>query len=799
MIWSPASENPVRCMQRAPQRVESNIVIPEDAEVIFDQDFSLLTEGSETELGPSLIPSPITSIEDMFISAKYMGEEGWFGSGLYSAGGVLAITEPTPYGYNLGGAIDTPDHELYGRVFIKFRAKVIPAEGKDPSAILYVSCAIDKLADYPQAVNRIPYDQPGAATQMVSLVASDGWQDITLMVYCPYQGDDAFVQINCIYPATGVFVDDFMVCRDYGLCLPPSNLLSYDFTDQGFTARWDPGAQNDSYLLTLVSQEEDGEPESTSVDFDNIKVDKNGKITSLTDLKGIEVYLSDNRGTIDEGFEGSGAVILTSDLDGIMLPDDGKPIIEASLYLKADVPPTSYALMYILGEMQGYYQVVGSIPLTDAIEGKTFNLEDYVVGFGSFTTFNYQPFGLSEGESVTVDNIEWTVSAPFKEETVFEDRPVNSNVVVLTDLDPSLEYFFAVKGVSADGMVSSQTAFKHAIGCPAPVAVAPSDIDSAEGSYVANWQPSVKANAYEVANYQLREIAEDTEDYVVLYDDFENASDPDGYGVDLSGTSFDGLADNNGWTSDYGLYSESSIGSYYGGDVVSPYLSLGSDNGKFKVKTQLSALPGANIVIQCNVTSYQVAHIPEEGDPNMLSSEEFEFEFEDGTDLTQLIFYNQNGWDSFLIQDIEVTQNKSKGDEMLNFQSSTIVDGGDASSYKFTGLLPSEDYKYAYTVSAFGKYLGIGYQSNPSNVVPVLFEVNSVEEINEGGIVRIGSSNGNVVVSTPIDETVRIYNLTGSRIIDANVTAGVNYIPVYEQGVYIVKVGATTRKVVVGK
>lgn len=796
-IWSPKNSTKFRAPQKASGLDRRNVTIPADAEVIIDQDFSLLTEGSEDELGPSLLPSPVTSIDDMFISAEYMGEEGWFGYGLYSAGGAIAITQPTPYGYNAGGVLDTPDLELYGRVFIKFKVKVIPAEGKDPKAILYVSCAIDKLADYPQAVNRIPYDQPGAAIQSFDFSASDGWQEVTMMVYNPYQGNDCFCQINCIYPETGVIVDDFMVYRDYGLCLPPSNLLSYDFTNDGFTARWDPGAQNDSYLLTLISQVEDGEQESTSVNLDNIKVDQNGKITSLSDLKGIEIYLQDNLGTIDEGFEGSGAVIMTSDQDGIILPDEGKPIIEASLYLKSEVQPSSYALLYVIGELNGYPQVVGSIPLTDAVEGKTFNMEDYVVGFGSYTTFMYQPMGLAEGESVIVDNIDWTVSAPFVENTVFEDRPVDSNVVVLTDLDPSLEYFFAVKGVSADGMVSSQTEFKHAIGCPAPNALKASDVDSDEGSYVANWEPSVKANAYEVANYEMRTIAENTPDYTVLYDDFENAKDPDGYGIDITGTSFDGLADNNGWTSDFGLYSESSIGSYYGGDVVSPYLSLGSDNGKFKVKTQLSGLPGTSIIIQCNVTSYQVAYIPAEGNPEELSSEEFEFEFEDGTDMTQLIFYNADGWDTFLIQDIEITQNKTEGDKVLAFQNSAIVDGANSTSYKFTGLMPSENYDYAYTVSAFGKYLGIGFQSNPSNVVPVEFEVSSVDEILNNEEAKIEVVGRCIMIDLPETSVIRVYDLAGRIIRNVEGNQGINCIRIDNPGIYIVNIDGKSVKVLV--
>ena len=367
-IWSP-NTTAVRSNiieQLSPRQIAG---IPEDAEIIFDQDFSLLTEGSETEIGPSLIPTPITSIDDVFISAEYMGEEGWLGNGVRSAGGMIALTNPTPYGYNTGGMLDTPDHEMYGRVFIKFRAKVIPIEGKNPSATFYVSCAINKLDTYPQAVNNLTYKDEGAAVRQFKMTASEGWQDIEMMVYNPYKGEDCFVQINCSYPDSGLLVDDLIVARDYGFSMPPTNLLSYDFTDDGFTVRWEPGANNTSYLLTLMEQREDGQTESSSVDLNNIIVDNNGKITSLSDLKGIEISLVDNRGTIDEGFEGSGAVILTNDNDAIKLPDEDKPIVEGSLYLKADVASNSNALLYIEGydDLYGYTSVIGSIPLKQAI------------------------------------------------------------------------------------------------------------------------------------------------------------------------------------------------------------------------------------------------------------------------------------------------------------------------------------------------------------------------------------------------------------------------------------------------
>lgn len=770
----------------------------EEAEVIFDQDFSLLTEGSETEPGPSLIPSPITSLEDYFISAEYMGEEGWLGYGVRSAGGCLALSQPTSYGYNAGGWIDTPVHNLYGRVFIKFRAKVIPKEnGEDVSAGFFVSCAINNLAPYPTGVNNIPATEEGASVRHFTLKASEGWQEVNMMVYNPYQGEDCFVQVNCSYPDTGLLIDDLVVSRDNVICLPPTNLLSYDFTNDGFTARWEPGANNASYLMTLIEQTEDGEPQSTSVDFDNIIIDDNGKITSLTDLKGIEVYLSENYGTMTEGFEGSGAVILTSDNDGIILPDLNLPITECSLFLKANVSYNSLALLYITGEYQGLNIVIGSISLTNAIEGGIFNIERYVEDFGSYNYFMFLPFGLSPGESIIVDNIDWTVSAPFKEETIFEDRPVDSNIVVLTDLNPENEYFFAVKGVSREGMISGQTEFRHALGCPPPVVLEASEVNFDEGSYVANWEPSVKAIAYEVSNFEQKTIENATENYVVLFDDFDGASDPSGMGIELNGYSFDGLADTNGWTSSMGIYSESAIGAYYNADVTSPYMSLGNDNGRFKVKVMLSGFPGTQIVVQCNTSSFQVATIPDYDNEDMLYNELYEFNFEDGKELTQLMFYNPVNMDAFLIQYIEVTQNVNPEDKVLTFMESKLVDGHDTDSCEFTGLLPSEEYDYAYTVTAYGRYLGLDYSSDPSEIKAVKFENTSIESVAVTDKIRVIVGDNNIIVSLPMEAEITLYDINGHILKKIKGEIGINDIAVENGGVYIVKVNDLAKKVIV--
>lgn len=764
----------------------------EDQEVLLTQDFSLVTEGSESDLVPiSLTEGSFTSVDDLMLSPEYMGSEGWWGFGVYGAGNnQVALAIP-----NYGGIINTPAMDMYGSITINIRARL--REGTD-FGFFWLTCQKTEDGNLlnGSVVNNIPTGQEGGATNMCKLEDAE-WHDFSITVLNPYKGDSWFQINGATYNKTGILIDHIEITRANDFAAAPANLLSYDFTDEGFTARWEPGANNSTYLLTLIEQSADGEDQTMSADFNNIKVDENGTITQLDDLKGVEVYLTDNKGTADEGFEESGAILFTSNNDGLMLPDLESPIISASMYLKADIALDSNALLYIMaGSGTGYPMLAGTIPLNEAIFGETFDLADYAREMGSATYLMFQPMGLTEGESLIVDNIQWTVAAPMKEETLFEDKPYDTNVAVLTGLNPENEYFFAVKGVSAKGAVSSLSAVHHALGCPAPKVKEATDIDASEGRYTANWESSVKAQSYEVYNFESRKMTEDVEDYEVLYDDFENASDPYGYGVALEGNSFDGLADSNGWTSEMGIYSESSIGAYYGADVTSPYLSLGNDNGKFKVRTQITGYPGTNIILQCNVTSFQVATIPYEGDSNQMISEDFEFTFEDGTEFTQLVFYADN-FNPFLIQDIEVLQNVSKDDVVLSFMESKTVSGHESNSCEFTGLIPSADYDYAYAVSARGSYMGTEFSSVPSSPATVNFTTSAVTACSESTQPQMFVRGGILSISLPDDAVISVYDMLGRKVNETKGMKGINTVRLDDNGIYIIKVGDFSKKITI--
>lgn len=755
-----------------------------DAETLIYQDFSLMTEGSEEELGPDVVP--YYSEGDPYIPVEYTGQEGWYGMGLYSAGGSVALAYP-----GLGGTINTPAREMYGRLTITTRLKV--REGNN-QVFFFINCVKGSWLS-PQPVNNFAMGQTGSAQNMYYQNLEDGWVEITTVIYNTYAGDDSWVQVNAVtYMPTGVLIDEIKVQRDYDLCTAPTNLISYDFTNEGFTTRWDPGVNNDSYLLSVLEERKTGEDVTTTETFDNISVDNDGTIDDATLPEGFEIWLGvdGNQATTDGGADGTAALILNSNEDIVLVPNIERPITGGSVYLKSKVVEGSYAMLYIIG-MEGYYSgIAGAIEFSKLTEGTTINLNDYVADLSAYTCIGFQPYYMQPGEEIILDNLTWTTLGQTVTTMVYDDMPVNSNVVPLTGLDPMCEYSFSVKGVSASGLISDATPFQLAIGCPAPVALPATDIDLS-GAYTANWEPSVKAESYLLRNFALTTVEEDQDDYTVLYDAFSDAWDPTGITL-IDGESFDGLADMNGWTSTYGFYSEFSIGTMYNGEIAAPPLNLSYDGGHFKVKVAAQIVSGSGIVIQCNTTSYKAVIAPESEDGEVtMDYYEFEVEFNDGTPMTQLIFYSYDG-NGFLLEEVEVLQNVKAGDKEITMLGSMQAEGHDADTLTVTDLNP--DFKYAYTVSAKASYKGMPYMSMPSNLVEVDMST-GIEQICNGNSSTVTTKGYMLYIDCPEETAISVYTTDGLTVASKVAESGTSTLLLPAAGVYIVKIGNEVHKVMI--
>lgn len=762
----------------------------EEKEVLIDQNFSLMTAGSETELGTYITEG--YEVGDPFISAEYTGEEGWWGAGVYTAGGMAALAHP-----NFGGVICSPSRELYGRLTVSLKVKVREGNPEARALPFFVNCVKGDF-DYPYPVNGILYET-GAAQNIYRQTLEDGWVEITAVIYNPYKGNDCWIQINAAnYSAAGILINDLKVSRDYDFCMQPTNLLSYDFTNEGFTAYWQPGAENKSYLLTLMEKKATGEEAVEAVEtFDGISVNADGTVVPATLPSGFDINLGEGglQGVTDGGAKGTPAIVLDDSEDFIRTLDNGGALTSLSFYGAPHLVEGSYAVVGLRGFDGFEWMDLGELGLSKMAGGACLDVAESL-DITRYQSVEIYVDDLHEDEYLVIDQIQWSTEEPMKVSMLKEDEPVSDNNVVLEGLDPEATYFFAVKGVNGE-LVSPQTDFKIALGCPAPKVLEAVDIEK-RGAYTARWEPSVKAESYLVSNYETRKVQADEAAYKVLSDTFAEAK-ADGDIYDHPNANFDGISDVKGWIVDNGVYADGAIGASGYGTLFSPELTLSNGDGKFTVVMTAAVYEECSLVVQYGGKFEQLTF---DGDPDEetgLIKGEFALTFDNGDAHDRILFYSPEE-DLFLIYNIEVLQDVKKGDLIHTLVGTAEVDGHDSDSHRFTGLTNSPDFTYTYNVTAYSHYMGETFHSNHSEDINVDLNANvGIEEIapEEKSATVITSGKGVIEVSLPEASVIRVYDSLGNLLEEVAGTDGENVIEMKTGGVYVIVTASATRKVVV--
>ena len=88
------------------------------------------------------------------------------------------------------------------------------------------------------------------------------------------------------------------------------------------------------------------------------------------------------------------------------------------------------------------------------------------------------------------------------------------------------------------------------------------------------------------------------------------------------------------------------------------------------------------------------------------------------------------------------------------------------------------------------------YSAN-SNIVEVDPSGSSVAQEGLAGKTAVYAGDGCIVVDVPLESDVRIFNLSGMQVYAGNAVTGKNYLNMYTTGLYIVKVGNQSYKVMV--
>ena len=744
-----------------------------EEETLVEMDFSGFKDGSETELGTHVTEAYLTEGNPYIDPSLVGGQEGWWGIGVYSAGGACALAHP-----NYGGAISTPMMNLYGNLHISCRVKV--REGNKGSVILFFTLASADIW-YPS--------NPLLENGMYYIVfkpedIEKGWMDVSADIPCTYTGDDAYIQFNSVcYSQTGIIIDDIKVTRDLNFVSKPTAVRFGDFSANGFSASWNPGAENKSYLVNLI--------EEITLASDEVEFSENFEdpesCDSWTDQGAVRVTAG--------GADGSAALKITGDA-AIELPVNYGAFNNLSLWIATDgIDKDSEAELLIHVLKDGIWGKLGSIVLKNAdAEGGIINLAESVKGFaGEYTGVRFYCNDFAEGENAYIDNIEWSTLGAYERNDIMKGKECNDNSIAISDLNMDNSFYFQVAGINGE-LISPYTSLTPVRGVAAPAMLQATDINPEAMSYTANWEKEPKADSYLITNYTVRLLKEE-EECEVFYDSFENAkANEDGNIQHIDGSSFDGIADHNGWHASVPYMSDGKIG---GAVIYSPEIPLHNNDGEFTLRFTAYAFGNGNIVVQSGYET-QTARITAEYDPMTGTYSEgiaeVEMTFRNGSQHSYLAFYTLEEM-PIMIANVSVSQSAKDGDMFFEPISTVTADAG-KTSMVFDNLPACESNIYAYHIRAVREYSD-GYKvasDTKDNIIVEMKNANARSALADGTRILNHGDNIEVILTEPADITV--YDATGATIRHLKGNAGSNVITGIGNGVFIVKADEATAKTV---
>lgn len=743
-------------------------------EVIFEEDFSKLTGGTEAEPGAEI--GSYTVDQNSAWPDDVTSTPGWWGIGTYAIDGALGLCFP-----GHGGVVSTGPMNMYGNLHVSFRAKAREGNKVGSSQVLIVS--ITKGDKYSPVMAAAEGYQP------VYLKVEDGWQDVELTFRNPNKGDDSCLQINGMtYSKAGFVIDDIKITRDYDFCLPPESMSCGNFTDDGFTVSWTPGAENNSYQLWLVQEKKLSEIFDATEDFEGA----------------LPQYWSTTGSTVaDEGADNSKALRLENG-QKLTLAFGGGRLASLETFMRSvNLPEGSQAVISVYGTVDGEELDLAKIAVPELkAEGEELNLlnvlSDYIY---QVDNLRLVAEGFEDGAYCIIDNMIYKASPACERTRIINGKPVEDTQFTFTDLDPENEYFVGIKGVKNEHLSSDFLGYFYVPGMPAPKVTEATDIEK-RGAYTAHWTPSPKALSYTVNNYKINTIAEDQKDYVVLHEDFAKADDA--VQAEVNTLYFDEWSDNKGWHTDklpnnFSTLSTADAGyiGTIGLPIHSPVVSLNNGDGKFTVRFKVKAFGGELISVYSGeqVQYYDFAEVNPNGDYYSFEEHEVEMQFDNGTAAHNIIFASRDY--TMLLDWVEITQDVKAGDKVLRFESMTDLIGHDSSEYRFTGLQNAPDITYAYNVIAYGEYMGTKFNSMPSESMEVDLNAAGVGMLNaDKGVLGVAGVRGGIALSLSQAAQVDIFSVAGLHVTDVNAAQGTTFINL-PAGFYVVKIGEHTFKVIV--
>ena len=728
-------------------RVAENDLENKNLELLLEEDFSLMTEGSEMQLGETIYGAnygPKHNIPDELFHTS-----GWTGEGIRQAGGMIALAFE-----DYGGVLNTPLGVYNGKIYITFRARAVKG-----NAMMCVSGNRNGTA--------FPMDN---ASNIEKVQLNEQWQDVCLEFVMPYPDNSSSFQFNGWSYNDGILMDDLKIYRDKDYIYSPNNVAVKNFSDTGFTIDWEDVPNASSYYVNLFRQEPAGtENYTSSVDFNDIDTSTDA-FSPDNQPEGWNISLNgDVQVTASEGADQSAAIVMSSDDDCVTLPMTGGDYLDFSCKV---IPLTDLSETYCYFVIEGlqddgtwhecyaadaYYDFEEEGPtivtLNEEIASRGFlKLRLYITDFYD--------------EQFAIDDIAFTTTpaAPLKRANLMDNA--SESDFTFTNLDTQYEYFFEVISSTKNGNMSSPV-MRRAKGLATPVV----DKPATQGQTVtATWHKVNRADKYVTSLYEYSTIAEAAQGFNVLEETFS--------GVEAGTTkeepsklsnyyevSLDDYCDNKGWSGTNTIMGGNMIGcdETEGGDYIcSPQMNL---QGKVTLSFSVYAPYDEFLNIQRSDSEYRYAFIP----ANELTTIQIDFEDCDCDDY--FLFYVQFG-SSFLIGDVSVSQDIEAGYTLCHTLATKTTDTTQA---EFTVESPDNDKEYGIKIRAFKDYPSGSARSAKS-------PMQKIEGLSMNGIQTSVATPSNISTVT---------SLQGITLFKGNLEDFKPTAP----GVYVVRTGKTAKKV----
>ena len=756
--------------------------VPEEGwHTIVNEDFANLTEGSEEAPSDAMLQG-----EDFYVSDGILSADGYSGYGLHPAGGCLAII---PQGQAF---LNTPQVNMEGLIHVRFKARTY--DGIRPITI--VPC-MDGIGTPTQI----------AAHESLRLFDSDGWVTRDYYFYNPNDAD-SFIQISTTsYSASaGFLIDDLLIEVNPNYIPPVENLVASGFTKNGFKASWEGQYLADSYLVSLYKETPVSESSRTAnYDFENLSIGEDGTLQGLDE--GLTAHLS--HPSVAEGETGK-AVTFTRHEDYIEFAETGGRITEFSFdqsTLMGDNPLAWGASIDILGwdgtkwigilyNMASYgepnhYDLGG----WEDEEPGPYETEESMFR-GLYKKIRIKSGSNNYGVQTLIDNVHIEYTPDARMETVVADRRLDAGTTEaqFDEYDPEARYYVGVK--SASDAYTGEETLVEAYGIAAPVACQAEDVT--ENDFTAKWESADKAVAYLLTTYDCLKADRQINGFAVLNDDFSKAdtgtddfSNPVNIGGNDAFASLDeytkrpgwigyGAVAVNGWIGCKGFF----IPGVYA--LQTPDLSLDNGGGDYTVTFKIKGKEGASIAVLSTDVTGMSDPLPDDQEHIVT------VEMVSGRSHDYLTFASSNG-SGFFISEVTVSQNLNEGDIVMESREAVELAPGVLSHkvvFPETGttlrgydvLAARSDYKR----KAVSDY------SNPILVT----DGSGVEdaEIDKS----MFSIDGRHVTVTLVEATrVEMYDIAGNRIVSVDCVPGINDFNLPAEGVYILRIGDATYKMMV--